>query len=333
MALFEVQRGGGVSFAPHFLNDHLFASCKTIWVGGNPHFSPISEASYQLIVRNHAQDPVNARFNSCALPFISACPSVIAICFLLGFLAKLLPKRVQSPIWSRAFVEEPKEEQDELLPGNKKSFTRLTIVLFVVSAACFALQMLTVFLPVLRMEMVFSVVSWAVGALAIAICRPTTAPLSLLALYVSIFTTQAIILVDSPSSIHVKDLPSIMALISALMAIGAILIMPMRDPQLPKDQISPAFGPPTSDLRSPEDDLTVWQFMTVSWMAPLMSVGNKRQLNDEDVWQLGYEFKHRILHDTFRELKGSVLGRLFRANGLDLVIISCLSIFELVASI
>jgi hypothetical protein len=127
-------------------------------------------------------------------------------------------------------------------------------------------------------------------------------------------------------------LPYILALISALIAIGVILVMPLRHPHLPKDQISPAFGPPTSELRSPEDDLTAWQFMTVSWMAPLMSIGNKRQLNDEDVWQLGYEFQHRMLHDTFRELNGSVLGRLFRANGLDLVIISGLSMFELVAS-
>lgn len=275
---------------------------------------------------------MNARFESCALPFISAVPSVIAVCILLGFLVKLLPKGMRSPEWSRAFVEEPKVVEDELSSGQKKSFTRLTIVLFAVSAVSFALQMFTVFLPTFRVEMVFPAASWVVGSLLIAICRPVTAPLSLFALYVSIFITQAIIFVDSPAGLHIKDLPCILALISALVAIGIILATPMRHPHLPKDQISPAFGPPTFDLRSPEDDLTVWQFMTVSWMAPLMSIGNKRQLNDEDVWQLGYEFQHRGLHDTFRELKGSVLGRLFRANGLDLVIISGLSIFELVAS-
>jgi len=73
--------------------------------------------------------------------------------------------------------------------------------------------------------------------------------------------------------------------------------------------------------------------MTISWMKPLISLGNARQLNDEDVWLLSYEFQHRILHDRFRELKGSVLRRLVEANGLDLIIISVLSIIELFASI
>lgn len=112
-----------------------------------------------------------------------------------------------------------------------------------------------------------------------------------------------------------------------------ILHMPLRDPNLPNERIAPAFGPPTKELRSPEDNLTLWQFMTISWMKPLISLGNSRQLNDEDVWMLSYEFQHRILHDRFRELKGSVLRRLVEANGVDLLIISVLAIIELFASV
>jgi hypothetical protein len=67
-------------------------------------------------------------------------------------------------------------------------------------------------------------------------------------------------------------------------------------------------------------------------MAPLIKVGNEKQLNDEDVWSLGYEFQHRLLHDSFRELKGTVLSRLIEANALDLIIISILSFVELFAS-
>ncbi|KAI4254106.1 MAG: hypothetical protein L6R42_007327, partial [Xanthoria sp. 1 TBL-2021] len=57
-------------------------------------------------------------------------------------------------------------------------------------------------------------------------------------------------------------------------------------------------------------------------------IGSSRQLNDEDVWQLSLEFQHRILHDQFRELGGSVVGRLLVANGLDLVILLCLGVLE-----
>jgi hypothetical protein len=257
---------------------------------------------------------------------------VVAVCILLGFLLRLLPRGVRSPKWTQAFVEESNEEQEEFFSSGKNSLTRLTIFLFAASVIGFALQTFTAFYPTFRTEMVYPAASWAVGTLIIAICRPVTAPKSLLTLYISIFATQAIAFVDGPSGLHPEDVPRILAIISALGAIGVILIMPIRDPHLPKHQISPAFGPATSDLRSPEDDLTLWQFMTVSWMAPLMSVGNARQLNDEDVWKLSFEFQHRMLHDTFRELKGSILGRLFKANGLDLIIISALSLFELVAS-
>lgn len=72
--------------------------------------------------------------------------------------------------------------------------------------------------------------------------------------------------------------------------------------------------------------------MTVSWMTPLITLGSARQLNDEDVWSLAFEFQHGILHDSFRELKGSVVRRLITANGLDLVIIFFLAVLESLAS-
>ena len=72
--------------------------------------------------------------------------------------------------------------------------------------------------------------------------------------------------------------------------------------------------------------------MSVSWMGPLISLGNTRQLNDQDVWFLGYEFHHSVLHDTFKELRGTVVRRLLKANAIDLIIISILGILELMAS-
>ncbi|KAL8690584.1 MAG: hypothetical protein Q9218_004004 [Villophora microphyllina] len=107
-----------------------------------------------------------------------------------------------------------------------------------------------------------------------------------------------------------------------------VLCMPLRDPTLPSDEISPAFEKPQHLLRSPEDNLTLWQWMSVSWMSPLIAIGYTRQLHDEDVWSLSYEFQHRILHHNFRELRGSVVKRLLAANGLDLAILSFLGIVE-----
>lgn len=180
--------------------------------------------------------------------------------------------------------------------------------------------------------MIYLTISWALATLLICITRPDTAPKALLLLYISILIAHSIILFDAIIDLTPQTIPFILVLVAAIGAIAIILNMPLRQTSMPNEKISPAFSPPTSALRSPEDNLTMWQYMTVSWMSPLIRLGRERQLNDEDVWGLGYEFQHRLLHDSFRELKGTVLSRLIQANALDLGIISVLAIIELFAS-
>lgn len=120
--------------------------------------------------------------------------------------------------------------------------------------------------------------------------------------------------------------------ISATAALGAcftVLLMPFREQSFPVMNISTVGQAPSSDFRSPEDNLRMWQFLTVSWMAPLISIGRRRQLNEPDVWSLGFEFQHRRLHEKFRRLRGSVLGRVLRANGLDVLIISVIAAVQM----
>jgi len=138
------------------------------------------------------------------------------------------------------------------------------------------------------------------------------------------------ILASEIPAVKIQDAPSFLAIITAFVLVLIILNMPFRDPKNPNIKISPAFGKPAAELRSPEENITLWQFMSVSWMAPLISLGKSRQL--KDVWSLSYEFQHRTLHNQFRELRGTVIMRLLEANGLDLFIISILSIIELVSS-
>lgn len=111
-----------------------------------------------------------------------------------------------------------------------------------------------------------------------------------------------------------------------------ILNMPLRDPALSSKEISPVFGTPTVELRTPEDNLTPWQYMSVAWMAPLIQKGVTKDMEDKDVWDLGYEFKHARLHNTFRKLTGSVTRRIFVANGLDLLYTTVLNVVRLAAS-
>lgn len=75
--------------------------------------------------------------------------------------------------------------------------------------------------------------------------------------------------------------------------------------------------------------MRLWQFLTVTWMAPLISIGRKRQLHEDDVWFLGFEFQHRRLHDKFRRLRGSAISRLLQANGIDIFTITVIAIVQM----
>lgn len=119
----------------------------------------------------------------------------------------------------------------------------------------------------------------------------------------------------------------------SLAGITIMLNMPLRHPTLGTDDIAAPFTTPTSGLRSPEDLITPWQWMTVSWMGPLIRIGKSRQIHGEDVWFLPFEFQHSRLHQLFRDVKGSVTGRLLQANGPDLIITCCLGVFESLASL
>lgn len=163
--------------------------------------------------------------------------------------------------------------------------------------------------------------------------RPRTTSIRLLAVLAAIATTSVIHCLNGRVvflGLHTVVLAASASI--ALLSIFALMQLPFRDPMLLKEGICAAFNPPTDSLRSPEDDLTLWQFLTVSWMSPLISLGFKKQLNQDEVWALGFEFEHRTLHDLFHELRGSVTSRILQANWIDLVILTTLALVELMSS-
>lgn len=127
--------------------------------------------------------------------------------------------------------------------------------------------------------------------------------------------------------------PNIVAAFIALFATVMILNMPMTDPRLLRENISTAYTTPTSELRSPEDDITLWQFLAVSWMGPLISTGYRRQLHESDVWKLSYQFLHRALHDAFSTVPGTMIVRVVKANAIDIFITMALGLIELLTSL
>jgi ABC-type multidrug transport system fused ATPase/permease subunit len=172
-----------------------------------------------------------------------------------------------------------------------------------------------------------------ISCLIVAIERPRTAPASLICIHALNLLVQTLLLTT-----HAQPLDSLSGCIwlveicIPLIILLIILNMPFRDPKLGSEGIGKPFDTPSADFRSPEDMFTLWQWMTISWMTPLISIGESRQIHEEDIWFLPIEFQHEKLHRLFRELKGSVTYRLMKANGLDLIITSFLGISETLAS-
>jgi hypothetical protein len=229
------------------------------------------------------------------------------------------------PRWMRPFIEEPKVD-DEVQPQKKQSLPWVAILLLILAITGFVLQGIII----LQSPSIL----FAVAALYIILIRPRTASIFLLVLYTTLLVLQVSLLASRWTFDNFNLIVAIYLfnIGITLVSIVAVVNLPLRDPVLPRDGISQPFTTPTSALKSPEDDLTLWQWMSVSWMSSLISLGKKRQLNEEDVWFLGHEFQHRHLHDAFRELHGTVVRRLLRANWHDLALLTILAILELAAN-
>lgn len=179
-------------------------------------------------------------------------------------------------------------------------------------------------------------VLWATLLIYLLIIQPRTVDVLGIVLLLTITCYQvALLLLDYKARGNENNMQrrvAMAALVPSVVSIPLVLNMPFRDPKLPTRGVSEPFSTPSAADRSPEDNLTLWQWMTVSWLSPLINLGNRRQLHPEDVWSLPYVFQHRHLHDAFRSLRGSVIRRLIWANWIDLFIISCLSLTELVGN-
>lgn len=166
----------------------------------------------------------------------------------------------------------------------------------------------------------------------IAVKRPVQAPTLLLVYYISALLAEFPIANAHFNASVVGHIAHNATIWAALISIIVVLIMPTRNPTLSKEGIGSVGQAPSDHLRSPEDDLLLWQYLTISWMWPLISLGRKRKINEDDVWLLGYEFQHRRLHEKFRQLQGSVLGRLLQANGADVFVIGSIAILQMICS-
>ncbi|CAE6425291.1 unnamed protein product [Rhizoctonia solani] len=149
-----------------------------------------------------------------------------------------------------------------------------------------------------------------------------------------------------------KDIYNIASLMGGIRAIisGAIVFLAGRfpvTPILPGPNVAMPGDPLINELTSPEDGVSLWGWLTFSFMGPLFALADERSvrssesgkfsLNDEDIWSLSPTFAHRnVFRRYMREMRErghnfSLLWYLLRANSLDLIIDLMLELYSAVA--
>lgn len=218
---------------------------------------------------------------------------------------------------------------------KRKGWTAWTLALGFLALAGLILSIIPICLDPRELRTIADTITWLSLTLVTALDRPVCTPRLLLAQYSSIFFAGLGMYSAQFLSHDFRAIDSFRLARTTLSIIGIAVIanMPLRDPAWGTEDIASTKTSPSHHVRSPEDGLTLFQFWTMSWVYPLAKVCRKREIGDEDVWQLPLDFQHTRLYLAFRDLQGKLLPCLIEANGLDLFIATILAIMERLSGI
>ncbi|OJA13396.1 hypothetical protein AZE42_08993 [Rhizopogon vesiculosus] len=122
---------------------------------------------------------------------------------------------------------------------------------------------------------------------------------------------------------------SLLGLISNLVAVFVVLAVVGNMPfELPSNHVK------KEDIYvkySPEDYVTMWEWITFSWVYPLIKRGSVMTMNEDDVWDLSLNQQSRPVFTRFSDIiRSSLLRRLWAANSMDLILDFCLTFVSVI---
>jgi hypothetical protein len=137
-------------------------------------------------------------------------------------------------------------------------------------------------------------------------------------------------------------LVQIARVIPSMALLGIALSLPVTT-YLPSHKTALRTSGTNNTLDGPEDGVSLFDWLTVRWMNPLLSKAQKGTLEDEDIWLLSPFYKHRNLYPVFRNLvspcfpsnpatgdvegkRPSLMRKIYAFTAFDLFISSCISL-------
>ncbi|CAE6476012.1 unnamed protein product [Rhizoctonia solani] len=175
---------------------------------------------------------------------------------------------------------------------------------------------------------IVALVSWVYAALRPNI-RPSRTPYyDLLTIYFSHFLAACVALYESSTSatgsigFSTDRLAHVISSLLTFVGLAAIVNMPLSltgKPEVDEDDLHPSL----------EDYCTLWQWMTFTWVSPIISLGVLRPLEEKDVWRLSRSMRTRTLMRKFLQVqRPSLLRRILVANAMDLFLDGSLTVIS-----
>ncbi|KAJ6575411.1 pleiotropic drug resistance ABC transporter [Mycena capillaripes] len=170
--------------------------------------------------------------------------------------------------------------------------------------------------------------AWGYTSLRIALNPPITSPyLSVIFAFIQCVVPLIHLSFDM---VHSGGNPSSMTLFNGARLIAPAIFLWIAG-TLPLQTVAVSTniaGPkdiPSVTLSCPEDNVTLWQWATFSFVEPIFHLANKGTLNESDVWTLSPYFKHKNLFNKCLEYRArhpthSLIRFLLASNSLDLIL-------------
>jgi hypothetical protein len=125
---------------------------------------------------------------------------------------------------------------------------------------------------------------------------------------------------ESPLIFVTDALLRLVRLAPSFVLLCVSLSLPMS-PYLPSPKSALPGSAASRSSDSPEDGTTLLSWLLVTWMNPLLSVAQKRRLEEEDVWQLSPYFQHSIIYPAYLKMKPShFMMKMYAFTAFDIFI-------------
>ncbi|KAF7974527.1 hypothetical protein HWV62_11990 [Athelia sp. TMB] len=290
-------------------------------------------------------------------PCVRAAWAAIAPTILVLFLGATacLPKRVNNSIKSALFTdfltlheaealdiseeksqEEPEEDEVEVWSPMWKTLT-MFLVAMLQTMIWLTIGCYTIFaVPDGTVEGIFSILraaTWFYAALRPILNAQATAAYDLFTLYFIHLFAGSLLLggVLYDMDVYAQPAPGvgvIASLIFNLVATIALLCVVLSMPlAIPSNKVR------KSDIGvtvSPDDYVTLWGWITFSWMSPIMKKGTHTTLVESDIWKLSPTMSSKPLFAKFAStIRPTLLKRIWAANKYDMMLdmsLTCLGV-------